>query len=145
MGSLYWQLNDVWPGASWSSVDYFGRWKALHYHAARFFTPVAIAALRKEGVTTVTALSDRHHALPGELRLRVIDIVDGTVLRDDRRPVQLAPLAATARHGRPCPHRRRVRPGCPGRAGIARRRVFRPTQRPADASPRNFSHGARRQ
>jgi len=39
MGALYWQLNDCWPVASWSSVDYFGRWKALHYFARRFFSP----------------------------------------------------------------------------------------------------------
>jgi len=96
MGSMYWQLNDVWPGASWSSVDYFGRWKALHHHARRFFAPVAIAALRKDGVTTVTALSDRTAPLSGELRLRVLDLVDGTVLRDERRPLALPPLAATS-------------------------------------------------
>jgi beta-mannosidase len=95
MGSMYWQLNDVWPGASWSSVDYFGRWKALHHHAKRFFAPVAIAALRKDGVTNVTAVSDRTSSLQGELRLRVLDIGDGTVLRDERRPLTLAPLAAT--------------------------------------------------
>jgi beta-mannosidase len=95
MGSMYWQLNDVWPGASWSSIDYFGRWKALHHHARRFFAPVAVAALRKEGVTTVTALSDRTAPLQGELRLRVLDIVDGRVLRDERRTLDLGPLAAT--------------------------------------------------
>ena len=39
MGTLYWQLNDNWPVASWSSIDYFGRWKALHYMAAKFFAP----------------------------------------------------------------------------------------------------------
>ena len=38
MGSLYWQLNDCWPGASWSSLDYFGNWKALHYYAKKFFS-----------------------------------------------------------------------------------------------------------
>ena len=41
MGTLYWQFNDIWPGVSWSSVDYFGRYKALHYMAKRFFEPVS--------------------------------------------------------------------------------------------------------
>jgi beta-mannosidase len=38
-GMMYWQLNDCWPAASWSSIEYTGRWKQLHYHAARFFAP----------------------------------------------------------------------------------------------------------
>ncbi len=42
MGALYWQLNDIWPVASWSSIDYYGRYKALHYYARRFFSPIAI-------------------------------------------------------------------------------------------------------
>jgi len=45
MGTLYWQLNDTWPVASWSSLDYGGSWKVLHYMARRFFQPVAIAAI----------------------------------------------------------------------------------------------------
>ena len=43
MGAVYWQLNDCWPVASWSSLDYFGRWKALHYFAKRFFEPVLLS------------------------------------------------------------------------------------------------------
>lgn len=43
MGAIYWQLNDIWPVASWASVDYYGRWKALHYYAKRFFAPVMIS------------------------------------------------------------------------------------------------------
>ncbi|HOC22378.1 MAG TPA: glycoside hydrolase family 2 protein [Anaerolineae bacterium] len=43
-GTLYWQLNDCWPVASWASLDYFGRWKALHYAARRFYAPVLLAA-----------------------------------------------------------------------------------------------------
>lgn len=45
MGTLYWQLNDTWPVASWSSLDYGGNWKAMHYMAKRFFQPVAVAAI----------------------------------------------------------------------------------------------------
>ncbi|RXR03542.1 beta-mannosidase [Pseudoxanthomonas composti] len=93
MGSLYWQLNDVWQGASWSSVDYRGRWKALHFHARRFFADLAVAALRSEGVTRLTLLSDRDTALPLQWRLRVMD-VDGRVLREQRHEVQLAAQSA---------------------------------------------------
>ena len=45
MGTLYWQLNDTWPVASWASLDYGGGWKVLHYMAKRFFQPVAVAAI----------------------------------------------------------------------------------------------------
>lgn len=44
MGTLYWQLNDTWPVASWSSLEYGGGWKALHYAARRFYAPVLISA-----------------------------------------------------------------------------------------------------
>jgi len=95
MGSLYWQLNDVWPGASWSSIDWFGRWKALQFHARRFFAPLAVAALRNaRGETKVTLVSDRMTPVRGELRMRLIDF-DGKVLREERKAVTLAPLAAT--------------------------------------------------
>ena len=48
MGTLYWQLNDTWPVASWSSLDYGGGWKVLHHAARRFFQPVAVAAIPSE-------------------------------------------------------------------------------------------------
>lgn len=51
MGALYWQLNDIWPGASWASIDYFGRYKALQYVAKRFYAPVMISC-RETGETT---------------------------------------------------------------------------------------------
>lgn len=56
-GALYWQLNDCWPVASWASLDYFGRWKALHYVARRFYAPVLLTAERRrheEGSATTT-------------------------------------------------------------------------------------------
>lgn len=51
MGALYWQLNDIWPVASWASIDYFGRYKALQYVAKRFFAPVMISC-KEIGETT---------------------------------------------------------------------------------------------
>ena len=53
MGTLYWQLNDTWPVASWSSLDYGGGWKILHYVARRFFQPVAVAAIPSEDGTEI--------------------------------------------------------------------------------------------
>ncbi|MCQ2523361.1 MAG: glycoside hydrolase family 2 protein [Lachnospiraceae bacterium] len=53
MGTVYWQLNDCWPVASWSSIDYYGRWKALHYFAKRFFAPVMLSC-EEEGLLTQT-------------------------------------------------------------------------------------------
>ncbi|ALN57622.1 glycosyl hydrolase, family 2 [Lysobacter enzymogenes] len=96
MGSLYWQLNDVWPGASWASLDYFGRWKPLHFHAKRFFAELAIAPLRRpaKGETELSLVSDRQQPVRGEWRLRVIDF-DGSVRHEQREPATLAPLSAT--------------------------------------------------
>jgi beta-mannosidase len=51
MGAIYWQLNDCWPVASWASIDYYSRWKALHYYAKRFFQPVMISC-HEEGILT---------------------------------------------------------------------------------------------
>lgn len=48
MGSLYWQLNDCWPVASWASIDYYGRWKALHYGAKRFYSRVTASACEEQ-------------------------------------------------------------------------------------------------
>lgn len=51
MGAIYWQLNDIWPVASWASIDYYGRWKALHYFAKRFFAPLMLSC-EETGETT---------------------------------------------------------------------------------------------
>lgn len=53
MGAIYWQMNDCWPVASWASIDYYGRWKALHYAARRFFAPVLLSC-EEEGLLSQT-------------------------------------------------------------------------------------------
>jgi beta-mannosidase len=57
-GALYWQLNDNWPVISWSSIDYFGRWKALHYMAKRFFSPVLISGVIRNDSVLLYASND---------------------------------------------------------------------------------------
>lgn len=57
MGTLYWQLNDCWPVASWSSVDYFGRYKALHWAAKKFYAPVLVSAIQQKNDHTAVYLS----------------------------------------------------------------------------------------
>ncbi len=59
MGSLYWQLNDSWPAVSWSGIDYFGNWKALHYQARRAFAPMIVNPVQEGDSLNVYLISDR--------------------------------------------------------------------------------------
>jgi beta-mannosidase len=78
MGALYWQLNDNWPAASWSSIDYYGNWKLLHYEAARFYRPVWISMFIKNGQIEIWGLNDSAHPIQGEIHIRLIDFA-GTI------------------------------------------------------------------
>jgi beta-mannosidase len=73
-GSLYWQLDDCWPVASWSGIDYFGRWKALHYAARRFFAPVLVSVVEESGDIRIWGVSDRRTELPAELTVRLVEL-----------------------------------------------------------------------
>ena len=77
MGTLYWQLDDTWPVISWSSRDYFGRWKASHYAAARAFAPVIVSPLLRDDSVEIWVVSDRADPLAGELRLTLRDFTGG--------------------------------------------------------------------
>lgn len=65
MGTLYWQMNDCWPVASWSSMDYYRRWKALHYYAKKAFEPLLITAKETDGSLRVSMVSDKLKRLKG--------------------------------------------------------------------------------
>jgi beta-mannosidase len=71
MGAVYWQLNDIWPVASWSSIDYFGRWKALHYYAKRFFAPVMLSACEEGVITQDTNTNAEPYTVKKSARLSV--------------------------------------------------------------------------
>ncbi len=72
MGSIYWQLNDCWPVASWSSIDYYGRFKALHYFARRFYAPVAVGIFIENGKIIVNVQNETREYFCGTLRCRVM-------------------------------------------------------------------------
>ena len=69
MGSIYWQFNDCWPVASWSSVDYYGRYKALHYAAKKFYAPVAMGLFLQDRELTVNISNETMEDFQGKIRL----------------------------------------------------------------------------
>jgi beta-mannosidase len=71
MGAIYWQLNDCWPVISWSSIDYHGRWKALHYVAKRFFAPVMISCQEEGALTCESDLNKETYFVDKTFRLNV--------------------------------------------------------------------------
>jgi len=79
MGTLYWQLNDCWPGISWSSIDHFGNWKALHYEAKDAFENVLISFERHNDRVHVYIVNDLITSLDESLEMKLIDF-EGNVL-----------------------------------------------------------------
>ncbi len=73
MGALYWQLNDLWPVASWSSIEYGGKWKLLHYAARRFFAPLSLVSFVKDSAAQVHLINDTDRALSGRVTISLID------------------------------------------------------------------------
>ncbi|MEK7412873.1 MAG: glycoside hydrolase family 2 protein, partial [Planctomycetota bacterium] len=94
MGTLYWQLNDIWPVASWASVEYGGRWKQLNHHARRFNAPVAVVAFQKPAVdgkefVEVWAINDLPDA--GEITVELATFgFDGTPIANETKHTQIA-------------------------------------------------------
>jgi beta-mannosidase len=93
MGSIFWQINDCWPVASWSSIDYYGRWKALQYYARRFYTPVLVSPRVDNGTLSVYVVSDKTEAEQAELHLRVMSF-DGKIVHEVRQAVTIEALSS---------------------------------------------------
>ena len=94
MGSIYWQLNDSWPVASWSSVDYFGRYKALHYFAKKFYAPIAIGLFNDGDTMTVNVANESLSDFKGYLKA-VVSKNDFTVISDTCVPVFVSSLSSS--------------------------------------------------
>jgi beta-mannosidase len=95
MGSLYWQLNDCWPVASWSSIDYYGRWKALQYYARRFYDDVLISPYVHDDKVDVFMVSDKLQPVTGVIHYRMLDF-SGRALLDQTREVQIPPQSSAS-------------------------------------------------
>jgi len=93
MGSIFWQLNDCWPVASWSSIDYYGRWKALQYYARRFYAPILVSPHVEDGSLKVYIVSDQTSPQVGKLWVRLMDF-DGKILLEEKQIVKLDPLSS---------------------------------------------------
>ena len=95
MGAVYWQLNDCWPVASWASIDYTGRWKALHYYAKRFFAPVLLSCCEEGMLSQEPNINAEPYDMEKSIRLSVANetrqdraFVVKWALRDKRGAIQ---------------------------------------------------------
>ncbi len=93
MGAVYWQLNDCWPVASWASIDWYGRWKALHYMSRRFFAPVLLSACETGSSASLHVTNETARDVSGTVLWRLIDesgsISGTTVLSAGSRAVRV--------------------------------------------------------
>jgi beta-mannosidase len=93
-GTLYWQTNDCWPVASWSSLDYYGRWKALHYAARRFYAPLLLSIEDDGTWMSVHVTNDETEAWEGKVRW-ALETLDGEIVVERLEEVSAPPLAST--------------------------------------------------
>lgn len=94
MGSFYWQLNDCWPTISWSSCDYNGRWKALHYYARNAYAPELVSQVIKDGNLEVYVVADNPATAKGTITLSVID-VEGKEIASRTKKINLTPNSSS--------------------------------------------------
>ncbi|AFN74531.1 beta-mannosidase [Melioribacter roseus P3M-2] len=87
MGTMYWQLNDVWPVVSWSTVDYYGRWKAAHYAVKKAYTPVLASAADENDFINVYVINDLTEKLEATLSARLMNFYGKVFYEDEIRVV----------------------------------------------------------
>lgn len=88
MGTLYWQINDCWPVASWSGIDYYGRWKALHYFTKDAYSDVLVSPYKSGDLVAFKVVSDLPQAVKGQLELTTMTL-DGKTLFTQKKSFTL--------------------------------------------------------
>jgi beta-mannosidase len=91
MGSLFWQIDDCWPVASWSSIDYTGRWKALQYYARRFYRDILLSPHAENGSLNFYIVSDRLQSTAAQLHVSLLDF-EGRTLWNQQQDLEVAAL-----------------------------------------------------
>eukprot|EP01129_Flabellula_baltica_P008646 TRINITY_DN3459_c0_g1_i1.p1 TRINITY_DN3459_c0_g1~~TRINITY_DN3459_c0_g1_i1.p1 ORF type:complete len:875 (-),score=163.30 TRINITY_DN3459_c0_g1_i1:26-2650(-) len=96
MGAIYWQLNQIWPAPSWSSLEYGGRWKVLHYFAKQFFAEIIITGFETQengkDIFDVHIVSDQNKERTGNFKLDVLTIANGEIVDTIKKPYTLDKL-----------------------------------------------------
>ena len=95
MGTLYWQLNDSWPVVSWSSVDYYNNWKALHYHTAKAFAPILISPMQRNDSLRIYLVNDYLEPTQSLNLELTLTSFGGKVIKSLRLPVNLQANSST--------------------------------------------------
>ena len=94
MGSVYWQLNDCWPVASWSSIDYYGRYKALHYFARKFYQGTALGLFNENGKISINIANETLNDFKGYIKVGIVKN-DFTVIFEDKRDISVPSLTSS--------------------------------------------------
>ena len=97
MGTLYWQLNDCWPVVSWSSIDFFGKWKALHYKAKHSFEDVLVSSKVENNILRTYVINDDFESHSGELSVKILDF-EGNPLYQFSKSIILESNASQLQH-----------------------------------------------
>ena len=93
MGTLYWQFNDCWPAISWSSVDYFGNWKALNYYAKNFFNEIIIVIYEKGEHLHINIVNDQHKTLQSRVKFQ-LSTFNGSILHEKKIDYTIAEFSS---------------------------------------------------
>jgi len=89
MGTLFWQINDCWPVASWSSRDYYGRWKAQHYFVREAYRDILVSPIEKNDSLSVYIVSDRLKNANGILTVNIINLENGGLVYTQKMKVNV--------------------------------------------------------
>jgi beta-mannosidase len=94
MGAIYWQISDCWQAPTWSSIDYAGRWKALHYRSRHFFAPILLSVDAEGDELTLYVVSDKVEKKAGTVHWYLRD-AESKIINEGKIQTAIAPLSSS--------------------------------------------------